>query len=300
MSTKPKLDDLITGRIDEPEESLDPVITEPGDESSNEADDSDTFEASPDDEAAQEEQGAASQTDSDPEAASAEDGKVNDADDRQKIPRWVHLKMQANTEKAATAERRASELERRAAEAESVAREWQDWYARQTGDHQQQQSSSAPDLDGFKQEVQQSLQDTLYQERLMRSEADNVRRHGSEAVRHASEWAADRISAGDTALQAVINRSPDPIGDAMKAFKRAQVESELQEFDYDMDAYIASKVGNTPPQPAAGATGAQPVSRQNSTQRMPNDFATAPSARSPGAQSASGGPVPLGDLLKLK
>lgn len=267
------MEDLLKAPVDEVEVSPDDPGTFPTDEA-----------ATPKPEAKVEDKPEAKteKTESKPTVEQPGDQPEKTDDRRVNLPKWAHERLRANDEKTTAAERRAEAAERRARELEEQF---------QARGEQPQEAEFDPRAE---------LQAGLYETRVQLGWDRAVEKHDQGYLQEAMKWSQDQATA-DPHFAQRVRQAADPVGYAVREFKKAQTESELAKYDYDVDKMVEARIGQRQPvvtqptaqQPAAGDKGA---SRQQPA--MPSDFASAPSG---GGRTAPvfAGPTPLGDLIKV-
>jgi hypothetical protein len=209
------------------------------------------------------------------------------------LPKWAHLRMEANNQKADAAVREAEQLKQQlqqlqaqrqpATEQEEQPEEWSDWTTKQ--------------INSAKAEMEKQNWD---QRNTFGWQLANIK-HGEELPREATGWANDKARV-DPAFARQVFQAADPVDFCITEFKKAQFAAEAEKFGWDLDKLAAARAAKgqpqtqqTQPQPAAGGqTGA--VSQQTEP-RMPSDFASANTGA--GRVNGDAGPTPLSDLLAL-
>lgn len=207
------------------------------------------------------------------------------------LPKWAHIKMQAEKDAKAAAERRAQELEQQLRQLQAQ---------RQPPPQEDPDETVASYLDKRLStfEQQQAMQQFVVRREVGYRLA--TKEYGQEEVDNALGWARDRIAAGDASLNQRAYQAPDPVDFAIKEFRKAQFEHEASQYGFDIEKMIAARMAKSQPQQNAALAATQsavPAQPQNEP-RMPGDFTSAPN----GAGRVNGsdtGPTPLGELLQL-
>jgi hypothetical protein len=152
---------------------------------------------------------------------------------------------------------------------------------------QQQQKRIDPidDPEGFERSLEQRIEQRLLSERIQFSERLARNQHGDEAWQQTNEW----LHSQPATIRHQFAQSPDPCGEAVKAFKRHQV---MQEIGDDPASYRERLEAEIRERLIAEQ---QPAAPQVS-QPKPSNFA---SARSAGKRTgpAWAGPTPLSQVL---
>lgn len=259
--SKKSIDDLIRS-VDEPEESMDTPQKKEAPEVKAEKPEPDASLEQP-------------ETRADPE----------DEKDKSGLPPWMHARVKAAAEAKTAAERRAEEAERRAAERERQLQEMQ----RQL--QQQGYEQPQPTIADYLQQVQAQAEWQNYQTKRAVSRRFALSEFGEEEVQQAEAWARDACSS-DPELNNRFLSSEDPVGDAVREFRKAQTFSELDKYGGDIEKLIEARLAER------GVQTDVPASPQVSQRKMPSNFSTAPAATAQRGGPAFKGPTPLGDLLK--
>jgi hypothetical protein len=265
--------DHILNDVDEPEESLD--TEQKAEEVKAEA--IETDEADGDD--LDEPEKAAATEEKPSEKADKDEGD----DKKDGLPPWMHARVKSATEARSAAEKRAEE-------AEAQLRQWQEWAA-----SQQQGQEHQPSIEDVIQTVQQQNAQQAYGTKYAVSKRFAVSDFGAEEVKNAEAWAYDACAA-DPQLNARMLASDDPVGDAVREFRKVQAYSQLDQYGGDIDKLIEAKLAER-----GQVQTDEPASPQAQTQtqrKMPGNFTGSPSAQSGRAGPAFSGPTPLSDLLK--
>lgn len=126
------------------------------------------------------------------------------------------------------------------------------------------------DPEGYEAYREQQVEQRLLNQTLNVSERFARKEHGAETVDKARDWALAKFQSDPLYYQRVMSDA-DPYEAVVQDWKREQVLSSMK--DGDLDAFLAWKAGQAPPQvPQAAPPGAPPVPTP------PRSLASAPSA----------------------
>ena len=261
MSRK-KLEHILND-VDDPEETLDDAPEVEAKAKTDEAEDT-----------LDEPEQAAAKSETPTDKAEKEEDDKKDG-----LPPWMHARVKSATEAKTAAERRAEEAERRIAEYEQMLRQ-------QNGQQQE------PTIADYLQQLQAQGNWQNYETKRSFSRRFAVTEFGPEEVKQAEAWAYDACSVNPELNNRFLS-SDDPVGDAVREFRKAQTFSELDKYGGDINKLIEAKLAER------GAVQMdEPASPQATQRRMPGNFSGNPSARSGRSGPAYSGPKPLSDLLK--